>query len=259
MSNRHPGTHRLVSAVARPEAVVRDDPPRPVFAAFARGLGDLTAAIEHIETALAAGETAATDAHFAAERVADIAIALRQRKAEAALCDSLEAAAREVSDATTRSNAAAARASSAVHLLGKLARRVNDMMVRGGPAAPGVAPLAADERMGASDMRRLDDTAHHSRAETIAAHSPDDSAECAHHKLPDMQAKAGLGADADGLRPLLLPIPSPLEGNIETQQTSAPPAVEPRAKANAIARAALNDPLAALRALSEEELIALFS
>jgi len=249
MSNRHPETHRLVSTVARPEAVLRDDPPRPVFAAFARGLGDLTAAIEHIETALAAGETAAADAHFAAERITDIAIALRQRE--------VEAATREISDAMTRSNAAAARASSAAHLLGKLARRVNDVMARGGPAAPSVAPLAADERMGASDMRRLDDTANHSTAEIMAAHSPDESAECAHHKLPDMQAKAGPGAD--DLRPLLLPIPSPLEGNIETQQTSAPPAVEPRAKADAIARAALNDPLAALHALSEEELIALFS
>ena len=71
-------------------------------------------------------------------------MALRQRDVEAALCDGLDAAIREVGDAIVRSDAAEARADNAAGQLRELARRIADMTARG--AAHG--GRAAGERSG---------------------------------------------------------------------------------------------------------------
>jgi hypothetical protein len=135
--SRHPDTHMLVSTIGRLDAAMRDDPPREVTAAFTRGLADLAAAIEQVAAVLAASESTAADGLFAAERIQDIVLALRRHQVEAALCDALEAAIREVSDAIVGNNAAANRAASAAALLRDLARHVNDMIAvaRAGPPA----------------------------------------------------------------------------------------------------------------------------
>jgi hypothetical protein len=63
-----------------------------------------------------------------------VAMALRMREVDGALCDTLEASVREVGDAIVRNDAAAARALSAATLLADLARRIEQMAGQG-PAA----------------------------------------------------------------------------------------------------------------------------
>jgi len=72
--NRHADTDSLIAAIARIEAAVRSDAP-------------------------AKESTRRPDVSAAAERLADIAFALRERGAEATLCDALDAALREICDA----------------------------------------------------------------------------------------------------------------------------------------------------------------
>ncbi|MGB6539443.1 MAG: hypothetical protein WBF03_01035, partial [Xanthobacteraceae bacterium] len=76
-----------------------------------------------------AGETAAdrspaADARAAVERIQDIAFALRECAVDAALCDALEAATREVAEAVARGEAAAQRLQAGFKLLGVLTDRV---------------------------------------------------------------------------------------------------------------------------------------
>jgi hypothetical protein len=122
----HADARRLVGTISRLEAAMRANPPPQVSTTLTRGLADLAASLAQVE-AILANSPSASDDLFAAERLEDIAMAVRQRQVEAALCDALEAAAREVGDALVRNNAAATRAVSAAALLRDVARRVDDM------------------------------------------------------------------------------------------------------------------------------------
>ncbi|MDR3419764.1 MAG: hypothetical protein P4L80_00720 [Xanthobacteraceae bacterium] len=243
----------------------------------------MVTAIGQIDTVLAASETSAPDVHFAAERIQDIARALRQREVEAVLCDTLEAAIHEVGDAILHNNATAARALSAAALLRELAHRVNDMVARAAMAEPGVAGQpAADEMRAKSAAERLHDTAQDPASAAVRSPAEDDVGSPLQLRplrptLPDPQAPVGPQEDPDELFELLaLPVPSSLEqeapqasdgnngaatmqANTESMPPPEGPSPQPRGNANPIPRAALDDLLAALHALSEEELIALFS
>lgn len=212
--NRHSDTQSLVGMIARLEAAIRDNPPPQVAAALLRSLGDLAAAIKQVEAILLASGSSASDDLFAAERIQDIAMAIRQRQVDATLCDALEAATREVGDAIVRNNAAAARILSAVALLRDLMGRVNDMIALiGAVTGSGVEPAdrpAANETQADHDGERFDVTAPESA--TVLP------------SLPKREAKL-------------------------------PASAEPRP----VPHAAPSNPLAAVLALSDEELIALFS
>lgn len=78
--NRHADINSLVNAIARIEAVVRND-------------------------TIGSERTGAPDIHAATERIADIAIGLRDRAADLALCDALDAAVRELCQAVGSSAA----------------------------------------------------------------------------------------------------------------------------------------------------------
>ncbi len=82
---RQPDTHMLIGTIARLEAAMRDDLPLQVPATFARDLTELAAAIERVEAEIAASGTPAPDGLPAAERIQDIALALRDlaRRADA--------------------------------------------------------------------------------------------------------------------------------------------------------------------------------
>jgi hypothetical protein len=67
--------------------------------------------------------------HFAVERIADVAMALRMRDVDSALCDALDASVREVGDAVVRHEAAATGALSAAALLRDVVRRLEDLTV----------------------------------------------------------------------------------------------------------------------------------
>jgi hypothetical protein len=124
--NRHADTTAIVGAIARIEATLRGDgPPR----ADATGdLMEIAAAIDRIGAALAAGMPPTSDVSAAIERLLDIAFMLHERPVEATLCDGLDAAIREISQANMRSESTAAGVREAAELVGALAGRVREMM-----------------------------------------------------------------------------------------------------------------------------------
>ncbi len=125
-------------------------------AGLVRDLFDLAAAIKWIEGEVAAGATPAADALAAIERIQDIAFALRECAVDAALCDALEAAIREIADVVARGEAAAERAHSASKLLPVLAERINTMIAAAatdcGSKASADAPRASAVPRAASDL-----------------------------------------------------------------------------------------------------------
>lgn len=311
--SRQPDTQSLVSTIARLDAAMRENAPPQVPEALCRGLIDLVAAIEQMEAVFTATGDSAPDDLFAVERLQDIALALRRREVETALCDALEASAREVGDAMVRNNAAA-RAMSCAPQLRDLARRVNELAalaaVIARPSAPPDDRHASSEIRGDQKVEQFDDTAAAPAPGAADKHlSVEQPADASlqsphvHPLLPDMQAPVAPEKDPGSLPDLLIPpMPSPLftvaqqqlartptskdktateifslalpaaaagaasaetEAKIEKKSPAAAPLPQPSINKNpsvaAISRAGASDPLAAVLALSEEELIALFS
>jgi hypothetical protein len=124
--NRHADTTAIVGAIARIEAALRGEgPPR---ADAAGDLMEIAAAIDRIGAALAAGVTPAPEISAAIERLLDIAFMLHERPVEATLCDGLDAAIREISEANMRSESTAEGIREAAELVGALADRVREMI-----------------------------------------------------------------------------------------------------------------------------------
>jgi hypothetical protein len=148
--NRHADTTAIVSAIARIEATLRGDGPPPADATG--DLMEIAAAIDRIQAALAAGTTPAADISAAIERLLDIAFMLHERPVEATLCDGLDAAIREISQAGTRSASAAEGARDAADLLRALAGRVSGMIARStgarGAEQPAGETIAAEAAPG---------------------------------------------------------------------------------------------------------------
>jgi hypothetical protein len=302
--NRQADTGKLVDTIARIEAATRENTPSHQPAALVRSLIDLAAAIEQVATALAASGSPTSADLYAAERIQDIAMALRRREVDAALCDALEAGAREVGDAIVRNGAAVARVLSAASLLHDLARRVNELIAL---AVPVTRPVdepkdepADDAPRGARDAQGLDDAQRRSATDAVDTSSSVELAAgslvqsgAVQLLLPDLQAPTEVEKHLRGQSDLLTP---PIPGRHfttsredaagtstaagerassifstefaapsteeELQKKSLPaerPSFDERPRAPANPRAVPDDPLAAVLALSEEELIALFS
>jgi hypothetical protein len=115
--------------------------PPNANAALIRELGSVAAAVDQIVGLLVPGGSS-SEGLYAAERVQDIALSLRQHRADPNLCDALDEAVREVTDAMVGTNAAEIRATSAAALLRHLSRRLNDLIAAGG-AVHGAAKAAA--------------------------------------------------------------------------------------------------------------------
>jgi len=127
--NRHADTTAIVSAIARIEATLRGDgPPRADAADAAGDLMEIAAAIDRVQAALVAGAPPAADISAAIERLLDIAFMLHERPVEATLCDGLDAAIREISEANMRSESTAEGSREAAELVRALASRVREMM-----------------------------------------------------------------------------------------------------------------------------------
>jgi len=124
--NRHADTAAIVRAIARIEAALRGEGPPRVDAAG--DLMEIAGAIDRIGAALAAGTPPASDVSAAVERLLDIAFMLHERPVEATLCDGLDAAIGEISQANMRSESTAAGLREAAELVGALAGRVREMM-----------------------------------------------------------------------------------------------------------------------------------
>jgi len=273
------------------------EPLQELPAAVSGRLADLVAAIEEIEAVLQPSGAAAPEVHFAVEHIKDIAMALRQREVETTLCDTLEAALRAVGDAIVRNDAAAARAQSAVALLRDLARRGSDLIALiAAVQTPAVEPReqGAITEAARQESDRFDDTSHRSVTDWVKARalmSDDDHAASLLQQLPlplpDNEAPAGgRVVPASLFEPVaenaeqtdagqniviaselfcieamaLASVASPANEVTPRAAVALPqPFVDAGAAPPSDSRAAPNDILAALNALSEEELIALFS
>src|ERR1700688_3339606 len=138
--NRHADTTAIVGAIARIEATLRGD--GPLHADAAGDLMEIAAAVDRIEAAIASSTTPAPDVSAAIERLLDIAFVLHERPVEATLCDGLDAAIREISEANMRAESTAAGVREAAELVGALAGRVREMIAfssasHGGPQSAG--------------------------------------------------------------------------------------------------------------------------
>lgn len=252
-------TQRLRATLAPLKSTTLEGPPSEASASFAHALAAVATAIHQIENMLAANAGAAPDVYFAVERVQDIAMALRQREVDAVLCDGLEEAIREIGDATVRHDAAMSRVAGAAALLCELARRVDDMVTRGAASA-GVS--ATDHDLNAPEVAFDADadvpTPNLLNENTGGSPGPLGPV---HQALPEKQAEL----DAEESRGRLfqrvpLPVPSPIEERAEAQHPGkAELSLSARTDANQAPRELSDGPLAVLQALSEEELIALFS
>jgi hypothetical protein len=294
--SRRPDTQTLVDTFARLEAVVRE--PFEASTDISSRLPDLLATIEQIQAVLQPGHASAPDVHFAVERIQDIAMALRQREVEPALCDTLEGAIREVGDAIVRNDAAATRAQGATALLGDLARRVTDLIAlaasveesaseAGGRGVEVEAPGGTTDWFDSTFDRSMTDTVEGRLVEArpVDALMSDDDAVAsllgtapAHLRLPDKEAEPlPQEVPTDSLESVLLHTEAAREpfsldsiapGFAASQESEAAPnaaislpqpSVDERPLPQIDSRAAISDPLAALHTLSEEELIALFT
>lgn len=338
------------------------DEDRQPAAAPACDLAELASLLAQAEALLVAGADESPDATAAAiERIADIAFVLQEREVEPSLCDALDAAMRDISEANARNRASVQRAHEAGELLRALAQRLDAMMAAQAadvtPAAGGLQGLANSDELECADefpapARLFDgdvaeDTAFAQTVAALAESLPERAAAApakSEKQLPDSGAasEALTHADGESLREESSPsgcthpaevmsgvagfesrenvatasvaVPSshsdpagvagfalsdgaviapPVDPNrsidpdedpgdlfepiagirpapeapapapVAAAQETAPPASFPRAAASAPALAAsrpvANDPLAPIRALSEEELIALFS
>ncbi len=290
-----PDAQIFADTFARLEAAVQGS--HGASADISSRLPGLLATIEQIEAALRPGDTSAPDVHFAIEHIQDIAMALRQREVEPALCDTLETAIREVGDAIVRSDAAVARTQGATALLGDLARRVTDLIAITATAEesapePGRAVVEAEAPNGKADWfdnafdRSVTDSGAVEARVVEALMSEDDVAALllgsasARSQLPDKEADAApdevpsdsfetaslqVGAASEYLSlDLIAPgfaASHEPEPDVAANAVTAlpPPRVDERPQPQPDSRAAFNDPLMALHALSEEEVIALFT
>jgi hypothetical protein len=226
----HPDTNGFPGTINLLNATPRNDSPPQVPTPLADGLADVAVTVRQIESILLANGTSAPEVHFAVERIHDVAMALRMREVDAALCDTLEASVREVGDAIVRNDAAAARALSAAALLCDLSRRVDQMIPRTPFAAPvpGSAepPAAVDART--DDATGLDGASSGAAGHTVDVVFADDHARSLlqpavmRPALPEMQASAEAKENAaEPAESVALSIPGPMDDSNEAAQTSA--------------------------------------
>jgi hypothetical protein len=170
--NRHADTVLLMAAIARVEAAIRGEAPAAPALALDRNLTAIAAAIRRIETLIVADRIDASDISAAAERILDIAFGFRESAADAALCDALDAAAREICTAGANSTAAAEQMRSAAGLLRDLAGRV-DTMIKSSSASPGGSEIESEvERPGGTAVAGRPETQIESNFFIKAAEPP---------------------------------------------------------------------------------------
>jgi len=126
--NRNADTDLIVAAVARIEATLRGDAPPQSSALPSADLTAMAAAIERVRGAVAAAALPMSGIGSAAERISDISFSLRERSIDAELCDALDAAAREISDACTSRAAEDDHARGVAESLRDLAGRMDALL-----------------------------------------------------------------------------------------------------------------------------------
>jgi len=180
---------------------VADADRRPADAP-ACDLAELASALAQVEALVTAGPDASPDAAAALERIADIAFVLHEREVEPSLCDALDAAMRQISDANTRNRASVQRANEAVELLRALAHRL-DAMIGTQAQAEAARPAAgaelecADEFPAPARLFDADVPADGAFAQAVAALAeslprPSDPAPAGFQELPEDSGAASV-------------------------------------------------------------------
>jgi hypothetical protein len=219
--NRHADTRTLMAALARLEAALGGAPP--LVRAGEGHLIEIAAAIDRIRSELAP-PAPMPDPSAVLDRLQHTAFALRDRDADAALCDALDAAIREVRALWARSETGFASAEAAGQLLAALTDRIGEML------APPSANIPPVNKAAAPPPKLRSPTQPSSAAPAAAA---------------PISTAAGPEDDPGDLFGPLEHVPAP-----PSRSDAAPPPPP-------IAHAA--DSLPAVRVLSAAEMIALFS
>jgi hypothetical protein len=259
-----PQTNGAATAANHRDAATADDSPAPLSNGLSDGLARVAATIKQIESVLKANSALALEVHFAIERIQDVAMALRMRQVDTALCDTLETSIREVGDAIVRNDAAAARTQSAAALLGDLGKRIDQMLPPVSIAAvnPDRAGGAnrANGANGAGEGPSVAVNSDHATKPNGAGAAPLTAAVDAvvsdadhahplpqpafvHPALPEMQLSADANQQpARPVQPVVLSMPSPVGEDEEAASSDGPvdqPAAEwePQSAAELIADA----------------------
>ena len=116
------------SAVAFERLDEAADEDRRPGAALACDLAEIASALAQIEVLVTAGANENPETSAAVERIADIAFVLHEREVEPSLCDALDAAMRDISEANARNRTNVQRAHEAAELLRALVQRIEAMM-----------------------------------------------------------------------------------------------------------------------------------
>ena len=224
--NRHADTATIVSAIARIETTLRGEgPPR----ADATGdLMEIAAAIERVQAAFAAATTPAPDVSAAIERLLDIAFMLHERPVEPTLCDRLDAAIREISDANMRAESTAEGVREAAELVRALASRVREMMalasaMRSAPRPAG-ANVDSTSDAGFFELATNDGETFAQAVAELAASlpaltdAPSEPVEAAPAPVPAPEPESGEGAPAPAAE--IVPSNNALSPAVEAQQTA---------------------------------------
>ena len=225
--NRHADTTAIVSAIARIEAALRGEgPPR---ADAAGDLMEIAAAIDRIGAALAAGATPASDISAAIERLLDIAFMLHERPVEATLCDGLDAAIREISQANMRSESTAAGVREAAELVRALTGRVREMMALSSTARGAPQPAGENDSTSGAGLFELATNDGEAFAEAVAelaaslpalSDAPSEPAEAAPVPMLEPEPEPESGEGAPGPAAEVAPSDNVLSLAAEAQQTA---------------------------------------
>jgi hypothetical protein len=227
------------AATANHRDAAADDSPAPASTGLAHGLARVAATIRQIEAVLKANGALALEVHFAIERIQDVAMALRMREVDTALCDTLEASIREVGDAIVRNDAAAARTQGAAALLCDLGKRIDQLLPPGSivvaapdkaDGAPEPANVAVSAAVNGDHATKPNGAAAGPMADAVDLVVPDDDhahplpqPAFVHPALPDMQLSAEAKQQpARPVQPVMLSMPSPVG-----EEEDAPPNDEP--------------------------------
>jgi hypothetical protein len=270
--NRNTDTLVVLDAIARVEAVVRGEQAhhatqgmRIELLEMARTIAQTRADVAEAKPAPAvevASDPGATDIFAAAGRLQEVAWTMRERGLDMAMCDQIADLSSAILSASSLRNPNDGRAQKLGEVLRSLEQRINVMLSAASeppasdgsddrPAAESAAALPAAVLPFAEPEPSLADT-----AEPELASEP---GELDLDPIPVEQRAAPAEAAAPEPPPAPEPSPAPPPAAAESDDFLLAPLPPPGASAAPAASQSATDPLAALRALTPHERIALFT
>lgn len=226
--NRHADTELITAALARIEAAI-DEAPQPA-AVSVGDLAAIAATIDRIGGAIEGERGRISDIAAAAGRITAITSELRERAVKTALCDALDAAAREIGSGSEQDEA------NAIQSLRELGDKVRALIIAAGAgeAAGGVVAGAAPENgTPASAAPAAAHAAEHPGGSEADSAAPPDPFELAWQDEKNfaaaaiaLQASLSSLGDTDGA-PRDLQSPPVDVAPAQSHQASEPPSAEP--------------------------------